>query len=399
MVAISYSESSFRDPGHAQIDPLAQAVERAFIEEQMGRNALGTAEWELQAKKEAWAMQKKQADTSGQLATQFLSTWGGAMNDLKGMFGAAGENLTNVTKLLSGSGGDMPAEMKGYLGTITDLQKTMTDNYTSYQTQFAPTEQEFLKGAREEMGARREVTGRLLKEGEARPEDAAMRAGTDVKLQAEIGQRESARELMSMGVDPSGGRFGALSRKSAIQTAGEQAKAMNTARITERNRATQVNLATAAQLRPEQLAATATNIRGEGTKMLGATADIARAGADIVGKQQAIDLARLQGLTQLGTAQAGLASQYAQGVVQPFGELAGYYLGKAGGTINPAGISTSTAPTVTSKRTTAVPTKPAAKTPEYDVGNASRERALSQSQGKKAPNYLWGIDSAEPQWG
>jgi len=293
----------------------------------------------------------------------------------------------------------MPAEMKGYLGTITDLQKTMTDNYTSYQTQFAPTEQEFLKGAREEMGARREVTGRLLKEGEARPEDAAMRAGTDVKLQAEIGQRESARELMSMGVDPSGGRFGALSRKSAIQTAGEQAKAMNTARITERNRATQVNLATAAQLRPEQLAATATNIRGEGTKMLGATADIARAGADIVGKQQAIDLARLQGLTQLGTAQAGLASQYAQGVVQPFGELAGYYLGKAGGTINPAGISTSTAPTVTSKRTTAVPTKPAAKTPEYDVGNASRERALSQSQGKKAPNYLWGIDSAEPQWG
>ena len=88
--------------------------------------------------------------------------------------------------------------------------------------------------------------------------------------------------------------------------------------------------------------------------MLGATADIARAGADIVGKQQAIDLARLQGITQLGTAQAGLASQYAQGVVQPFGELAGYYLGKAGGTINPAGVSAATTPTATPTRTQAL---------------------------------------------
>lgn len=76
--------------------------------------------------------------------------------------------------------------------------------------------------------------------------------------------------------------------------------------------------------------------------MLGATADIAKAGADIVGKQQAIDLQRLQGITQLGATQAGLAGQYAQSVVQPFGELAGYYLGKAGGAINPAGVADAT---------------------------------------------------------
>lgn len=380
MAIVSYARGALGDrvSGLMQIDPLAQARERAFIEEKMGRTALDTAKWELQAKKEAWEAQKKQADTSGQLATQFLSNWGGAMTDLKSMFGAAGQNLSSAMSLLKGEGGGkMPDEMKGYLSTITDLQNMMKEQYTSYQTQFAPTEQEFLKGAREEMGARREVTGRLLEAGKARPEDAAMRAGTDVKLQAEIGEREAARELMSMGVDPSGGRFGALSRRSAVQTAGEQAKAMNAARIAEKNRATQVNLATAAGLRPEQLASVATNIRGEGTKMLGATADIARAGADIVGRQQAMDLERLRGITQLGTAQAGLAGQYAQSVVQPFGELAGYYLGKSGGAISPAGIS------AISPTATAAPRTAAVQQGNIKLGNSSSD-ALAKLRAERA---------------
>ena len=404
MPAISYARGALGDrvPGLMQVDPLSQSRERAFIEEQMGRTALDTARWELQAKKEAWEAQKKQADASGQLATQFLSLWGGTMTDLKSMFGAAGEGLKSVTQLLAGGEGKMPDEMKGYLGTIGDLQKMMTQQYESYRTEFAPAETEFLKGAREEMGARRTVTQRLLEEGQARPEDAAMRAGTDVKIQAEIGEREAARELMSMGVDPSAGRFGALSRRSAIQTAGEQAKAMNAARIAERNRATQVNLATASQLKPEQLATTAANLRGEGTKMLTATADLARTGADIIGRQQAIDLQRLQGITQIGSAYGNLASQYASAVSQPYGELAGYFLGKAGGAINPAGITNSMAPAPTTTRTAAVTTPTA--TSRTPVGNASRSIALGQSTAgsggtsSQQSRYLWGIDTAEPKY-
>lgn len=307
------------------------AADRANIkrEQALGDLSVEQARWELQQQKEAWALKKSQADASGKLATQFLSQWGGAMTDLKSMFGEAGKALTSVTQLLSGEAGKMPAEFKDYLSQITDLQNMIRDQYKEYTAETAPLQRELWQAAREETGARKEITQRLLEEGKARPEDAAMRAGTDVKIQAELGEREAARELMSMGVDPSAGRFGALSRRSAIQTAGEQAKAMNAARIAERNRATNVNLAAMGQLKPEQLITAGTGMREAGTKMLGTSAEVAKAGADIVGKQQAIDIERMKGITQLGQAYGNLATQYAGAITKPYSELAGYFMGQA----------------------------------------------------------------------
>lgn len=403
MPAISYARGALGDrvAGVMQIDPLAQSRERAFIEEQMGRTALDTAKWELQAKKEAWNAAKKQADTSGALATQFLSMWGGSMSDLKSMFGAAGEGLKNVTSLLAGTSGGstgLPAEMKDYLGTINSLQDMVKQQYQTYQQESAPIRQELWQGVKEETAGRRAITQRLLEAGQAKPDEAAARAGTDVKLAAEINEREAMRNLMSMGVDPSSGRFGALSRRSAIQTAGEQAKAMNAARIAERNRATQVNLSTMGQLNPAQLAAAGTAITGEGTKMLGTIGQLAQTGADIYGKQQAIDLQRLQGLTQLGTSYGNLATQYAGAITQPLGELAGYYLGKSGGAIDTSMLTSPSTATAARTTTTTPARTTALASPTYAVGNASRNIALAQSQGTKGANYLYGIDTAEPQY-
>jgi hypothetical protein len=63
--------------------------------------------------------------------------------------------------------------------------------------------------------------------------------------------------------------------------------------------------------------------------MLDTSAHIAQTGADIVGKQQAIDLQRLQGITQLGQTYGNLATQYAGAVTKPYETMAGYFMGQS----------------------------------------------------------------------
>lgn len=100
---------------------------------------------------------------------------------------------------------------------LQDIVGQMQERYGEFQT--------WLAGQREDV------------------EGAAGRAGADVAGQAEIARQSEARRVMGLGIDPTSGRFGALSRRSALDEARARAAAMTRARGTERERATGLRLA------------------------------------------------------------------------------------------------------------------------------------------------------------
>lgn len=301
-------------------------------EAQMGDVAIDTAKFQLQQQQEAWNLKKKQADNAYNLSTQFLSQWGGAMSTMTDMFSKAGSSIDNISKwLMEGSSAALPEAVQTEIDKIGDIQSTIMTKYGEWETEYAPMQKEFLGMAREESQTKRQLSRTLLEEGKAKPEAAAARARTDVAIQSEVANREAAREMASMGVDPSSGKFGALSRRGAVQTAGETVKAMNLARNAEKSRTSAINLQHMGMLKPSENAMIGINLGNQGIEQLKTAADLGKTSAGIIQSQQAVDLERVKTAGNIAGQYGNLATQYGSAIAQPYGEMAGYFLGKSGG--------------------------------------------------------------------
>lgn len=289
------------------------------------------ARFQLQKEQEQWQLAKKNADSSAKLAEQFLGSWGSALSDIKSVYGDAAGNLKNLMSAFTGTGGTGDSVMSGTLKELGDLGDFLKTEYQSYQETYAPMAKEFMQGARELSGAKKEAIQGMTELAKTDIQGATSRAGADVARQSAIQNEMQARELMRKGVDPSSGAFGALTRRGAIETAGMTAMAMNQARVAEKNRAAGVmqNIATTAK--PSEEAAIGMGMQKTGTEMLTSAANVAKAKGDV-----ASSYANTVG--NIATAQANLAGGYARDVVSPYAQMGGYFLGQAqagGAAINP----------------------------------------------------------------
>lgn len=296
----------------------------------MAQTASATAKWQLQQQQEAWELQKAGAKQAGELAGKFLQLWTGAMGDVQGMYKQAFSSLEGIAGQIAGGGADTG------LGGIADM---IMQEYDRYRTEMAPAEQEFIEGARGEAVARRGMTDRLMELGTADYEGEMGAAVTDVRKQSEIARQAEARRLLGMGIDPSSGRFGALTRKSAIDEARNTAIAMNVARRGEKERVGQLALQGLQVLDPTKMGQLAIESRRTGTELLGRTADIAKAEADI-------QVARTNALSNLAGTTGSLASGYSTAITQPLGEMAGFYMGQAGANLPASAIPSPSTGTV-----------------------------------------------------
>lgn len=282
---------------------------------QATQTGLQASKWQLAQQQEAWDLKKQGAKQAGELAGKFLQLWSGAMGDVQGMYKSAFGALERVGSQIAGGGG-------GSAG-LDDISKMIQGEYQSYKEQYAPAEEEFLAGAREEAGLRRGMASRLGELGKADYEGEMGAAVTDVRKQSEISRQAEARRMMGMGIDPSSGRFGALARKSHMDEARNTAVAMNVARRGEKERVSDLALKGMQVLDPSKMAGLAIESRKTGVELLGRTADIAKSQADI-------EVARTGALSNLAGTTGQLASGYASAITEPYGEMAGYYMGQAG---------------------------------------------------------------------
>ena len=318
---------------------------------------------------------KSQADTSGELAAQFLTAWGSSLNDIRGMYGDAASVLKG---LISGeSGGAKGPQLEG----LTELSNLMKQEYISYKEQYAPTEQELMTSAREIAGAKKGIL-RDLSAGGGRwvdTEGAAGRAKADMATQGELQNQAEARRLMAMGIDPSSGRFGALTRKGAIDLAGETVRAMNLARQAEKTQGFARGIALTNAMNPGEFSDIAMKIRGQGTDILKGAGALEQAGANVQSQY-------LQTMGQLGSSYANMVGGMARDITNPLAEMAGYYTGLSGGK---TGTSTLGAinPMASYQAITAAPTAMSGNIDNTESAQKARQTSAQRAAAIKNKTY------------
>lgn len=270
------------------------------------KTATEASAWQLKQQQEEWEIKKQMAGQSGQLASQFLTAWTGAMGDMKGMYQQAFDALSG-----EGTGGS------GGSGYIKDIADQIGQEYQTYRDEYGGYEKSFMDSASQEAKTRAEMVGQLGGLTKADYAGAEGRASADVRAQSEIARQSEARRMMSMGVDPSSGKFGSLSRKSALDEARNTAIAMNVARRGEKERVSDLAIKGINAVDPTKSGKMALDIRQGGTNMLTQQAGVAGKAADV-------ETARIKGITDL-------TSSYGQNIVSPMGEMAGYMMGQSGG--------------------------------------------------------------------
>ena len=285
----------------------------------MEQTAVDTAQWQLTQAQEAWDLEKKKVDQSSQLAGQFLSEWSGMVSGMKDIYGQAFNALSGLTGTVTSAGTAVTEKLTGIADTIGK-------EYENYAKTYFPAEAEFIQGAREEALARKGAVKTFQEGLQTDYAGVEGRAAADVRTQGEAATLAEQRKMMAMGIDPSSGKFGALSKKDSLGRARDTAIAMNVARRGEKERVT--NLATTGlqNLDPAKQAGTAIAIRKSGTDLLSTQ-------AGVLGKSADVDIAQKNLVGNIATATGNLASSYGSNVVAPMGEMAGYFTGKSGGVI------------------------------------------------------------------
>jgi len=331
MFGTTVAERGRREAREAESSLLGSQVNLADTASQQAR-------WDLQLSKEQWDFQKKQAAAAGQFATKFMGEWSSAMKGLKDIYGKTFDAIFGT-----GEGG----AIGGQVGKLNELGDLMTQEYKDYRERWGETEQTFMEQAKVEGQARGQAIGQLQEY--ARPDYAGVtgRAAADVKGQSEIARQSAAREMMGYGIDPTAGKFGALTRRSYLDEARDTAISMNVARRGEKERAAGVSLDIAKTADPRISGNLALGISRGGGELARTAADVYGAGAQAISAQT--------------SALANLTSSYGSQVVSPYAEMAGYFMGAGGipggtgdttGSVRFGGVSADRG-----RQTTAIPAK------------------------------------------
>ena len=287
----------------------AREAETSLLSSQV--NLAGTAadqaSWDLQLSKEQWDFEKQQAAAAGAFATKFMGEWSSAMKGLKDVYGKTFDAIF---------GGGEGGAIGGQVGKLNELGDLMTQEYKDYREQWGATEQEFMEQAKGEGRARGEAISQLQQY--SRPDYAGVegRAAADVAGQSEIARQSASREMMGYGIDPTAGKFGALTRRSYLDQARDTAINMNVARRGEKERAAGVSLDIARTADPRISGNLALGISQGGNALARTAADVYGAGAQAISSQT--------------NALANLTSSYGSQVVSPSAEMAGSMMGMGG---------------------------------------------------------------------
>ena len=298
---------------------------RDVAQTNLAETAAEQAKYNLQQQKEAWRMKKNQASSGGAVAAQFLSNWSTSINRVGNMFEGASNLITNLIKGGKGKGkgrGPLKSSIPGFDSVL----KQMKDSYSNYKENFAPAAEDFIKRAQEEGKQRGEAISQLQESAKADYEGVRERAAGDVATQGALSREAQARQLQAAGVDPTSGKFGALSRKSFMDQAKSSAIAQTMASRGEKERSAGATAQLASLIDPSRTAATGIGIANLGNQMLGQQ-------GQMVGLSQQSENERLRTQASLANTLGGLAQGYSQAVVQPQGEMAGYFLGQGGGAL------------------------------------------------------------------
>jgi len=286
----------------------------------LAQSAAGMADFQLKRAREEWALRRKQAEQGNKLAAQFLSSWNDSLKGLEGMFGKAMDFIAGTGTGKGGSGG---GALDNQFGTIINR---LQESYEDYRTKYAPTADYILNQAKEQYQTQAGALGQL--QALARPDyvGARARAASDVAQQAAGAREAMQKQLLSYGIDPTSGKFGALTRRSYLDQAKTTALAENLAVNAEKERAAKLNAQIASLVNPSQTALAGAQLAGLGTNLLTKQADVLATQADV-------EKAKTQAAATLANAMGNLATGYSQAVVQPRATLAGYFLGRSGGAL------------------------------------------------------------------
>jgi hypothetical protein len=231
----------------------AQAADRAY-DMQMGSSG-NKARDVYNASKGLSTKSGSSSAASSNMTNEFLSKWG-EINQ---------ETLSLLTKTLEGTfSGESPLT-----GIYSDLMSNIQNQISSFDEQYGGYTQRALDSTMEDIDTRRGLVKNIT--NLAQPDYAGVsgRAAADVAAQSELSREEAAINAMSYGVDPTSGKFGALTKKSTLNEARDKVRAMNEARTAEKNRVTGLNLEALHAVDPTITAKIASDLMGQKTNLLG----------------------------------------------------------------------------------------------------------------------------------
>ena len=166
---------------------------------------------------------KKKASDSDAAINELVTQWAG--KDLQPWLGKTGKDYPEIRtyaglRTRSRASISMPGQQPATSG-IPDPVGASTESLEAILAQMQERQAEFSTWLSEQ-GT--DIGG------------AVGRAAADVTGQSEISRQSEARRMLGMGIDPTSGRFGALSRRSALDEARNKASAMTRARRIETER-------------------------------------------------------------------------------------------------------------------------------------------------------------------
>lgn len=299
------------DKAYNRNDPALTAEDLAIS---FGQTQLQTAQFQLQQQQQAWEIEKQRASQNTELGSNFLKAWTSSMGDVKNIFNQALGLITQPSTVTP--------EDSASTKMLTDLLGQIQAQYTDWQKAYGGLDTE-IAGALSGTLADRQKMQELIKSLTTPDyEGVAAEAGIQARQEAAKTREDIAREALSYGIDPSSGKFGALTRRTALEESKNVIGAMNQARQLEKQRIQGTALGAVEAFDPTVFANLMKAISDRSSGFLGTQADIAKAISDIEISKSAAATGRAQAI-------GNIAGGYASAILNPLGDFAGYYL--AGG--------------------------------------------------------------------
>ena len=299
MAGIDYTKGGWQ--GTTYVNPL---FAQNYAANQM---ALEKQQLEMELLRKQQVAQEEQANLAREYAQQFLSQWNTAATESRGAFNTAMASVDETKNYLKSIG-------EQYGGQIDALVSQVQGDLAEYKQSYAPLEAEAIQTARQALGSQRGMMDYLQELSKADYAGVSGRAKADVGAEMENARRAEARDLTSMGLNPTDTKYRGSMRQSRVDEAINKALAANQARLGEKNRVTNVTLGGLQTIDPSKMGGnTASQIQTGKKSYTDTISGLTQAGAGLQS-----NLASAQ--TNLANTSAGLASSYGQTMMPQYGE-------------------------------------------------------------------------------
>jgi hypothetical protein len=226
---------------------------------------------------------------NSQMTNEFLSKWGD-MNS---------KALDMIQKAISGESGGGGGSNEALKGVIDNINTQLNQ----FDTDYGNTSKEAYGIAMNDLRTKNELTNELRQDANPDYKNVEGRTAADVAGQSEIARQGIAMNALSYGVDPTAGKFGALTKKSYLSQAANTVDALNKARVAEKTRSTNLKMDLKNSIDPNTAAGIGANLNTQKNNLLSLQTSAA-------GSMSAADTARLNAITQAAGLVTDMGSQY-----------------------------------------------------------------------------------------